>query len=121
MLHDAPRFSPSDAERIARERFGIDGRASPLTSERDQNFLIDAAGRRFVVKIANAAEDRAMLDAQQRALAHLAAKIETTPRVVAAIDGSSLIAVTAAGGKRHFVWAVTWLEGRPLANIVRRA
>src|SRR6187200_1216534 len=101
MLHDAPRFSPSDAERIARERFGLDGRASELTSERDQNFLIDAGGRRVVIKIANAAEDRAMLDAQQRALAHLATKIETTPRVFATVDGSSLTAVTAEDGKRH--------------------
>jgi Ser/Thr protein kinase RdoA (MazF antagonist) len=121
MLHDAPRFSPSDAERIARDRFGLDGRASELTSERDQNFLIDAGGRRVVIKIANAAEERAMLDAQQRALAHLATTIETTPRVFATVDGSSLTAVTAADGKRHFVWAVTWLDGRPLAHAVRRS
>src|SRR6185436_6158745 len=98
MLHDAPRFSPSDAERIARDRFGLDGRASELTSERDQNFLIASGSRRVVVKIANATEDRAMLDAQQRALAHLATKIETTPRVVAAVDGSSLSRETAADG-----------------------
>jgi len=120
MLHDAPRFSPSDAERIARDRFGLEGRASELTSERDQNFLIDAGGRRVVIKIANAAEERAMLDAQQRALTHLAATIETTPRVFAALDGASLTAVLAADGKRHFVWAVTWLDGRPLAHAVRR-
>ena len=44
MLADAPRLSPNDAERVAREHFGFDGRATELTSERDQNFLID--GRR---------------------------------------------------------------------------
>ena len=33
-------FDSNDAERIAREHFGVDGRATALTSERDQNFLI---------------------------------------------------------------------------------
>ena len=34
-------LSLADAERFAREHFGVDGRATALTSERDQNFLID--------------------------------------------------------------------------------
>ncbi len=121
MLADAPRLSPNDAERLAREHFGIDGRATELTSERDQNFLIVATGRRVVLKIANASEDRAILDAQQRALAHLTPKLATTPRVVPAADGSSLVAITLPDGKRHFVWAITWLDGRPLATAVRRS
>src|SRR5436190_482212 len=121
MLADAPRLSPNDAERLAREHFGIDGRATELTSERDQNFFIAAAGRRIVLKIANASEDRAMLDAQQRALAHLASHIATTPRVVAAVDGSSLVAIALPNGKRHFIWAITWLDGRPLATAIRRS
>ncbi len=121
MLADAPRLSPNDAERLAREHFGIDGRATELTSERDQNFLIVATDRRVVLKIANASEDRAILDAQQRALAHLTPKLATTPRVVPAADGSSLVAITLPDGKRHFVWAITWLDGRPLATAVRRS
>src|SRR3954465_2669998 len=115
MLADAPRFSPSEAEGLAREHFGVDGRATELTSERDQNFLVETSRSRIVLKIANATEDRAMLDAQQRALAHLAPKISTTPRVVPTVDGS-LLAVTTANGKRHFVWAISWLDGRPLAT-----
>ena len=45
-----------------------------LPSERDQNFRIDAPdGRRFVLKIANAHEDVAMLDAENAAMEHVAA------------------------------------------------
>src|SRR6185503_19838820 len=103
MLADAPRLSPADAARLARDHFGIDGCATELTSERDQNFLIDSPARRIVLKIANASEDRAMLEAQQRALGHLSRKIASTPRVVASSDGSSLISIS-SDGKRHFVW-----------------
>ena len=44
MLDHSPRFDLEAAERLAREHFGVDGRATPLTSERDQNFLIESAG-----------------------------------------------------------------------------
>src|SRR4029079_8693348 len=114
MLADAPRLSPNDAERLAHEHFGVDGRATELTRERDQNFLIAAASQRIVLKIANASEDRAMLDAQQRALRHLAPNVATQQSLLPAVDGSSLVAMTLPDGKRHFVWAITWLDGRPL-------
>ena len=55
MLEHSPRFDLDTAERVARERFGVDGRATELTSERDQNFRIESAsGARIVLKIANA-------------------------------------------------------------------
>jgi Ser/Thr protein kinase RdoA (MazF antagonist) len=55
-LQQAPRLEPADAESLTRDLFGIAGAARPLPSERDQNFVIDAGGRRFVLKIANAGE-----------------------------------------------------------------
>ena len=76
MLDHSPRLDLAAAEALAREHFGVDGRASRLTSERDQNFLIEASSpdrTRIVLKVANAAEDRAMLEAQQRAITHLGA------------------------------------------------
>ena len=73
LLAQSPQFGLAAAERIARETFGVDGRASALTSERDQNFLIRGTdGTRLILKIANAAEDKALIDAQQRAITHLA-------------------------------------------------
>jgi Ser/Thr protein kinase RdoA (MazF antagonist) len=64
----APALTPADAADLARRLYGIDAGASPLPSERDQNFLLRAAdGNRFVLKIANATDDRALLDAQNGA------------------------------------------------------
>ena len=59
LLRESPALSAESATEVARLRFGLDGRASPLTSERDQNFLISVGGRpRAVLKIASVAEDR---------------------------------------------------------------
>jgi len=59
--------------RLVARLFGVDGRAHELPSERDQNFCIDArGGARYVLKIANAREDEAMLAAQNAAMAHAA-------------------------------------------------
>jgi Ser/Thr protein kinase RdoA (MazF antagonist) len=110
------------AERIARDQFGVDGRASALTSERDQNFLIRASdGTRIVLKIANAAEPRSLLEAQQRAITHLAQRFDLTPRVLSAVHGGALIEVPGVDGKRHWVWAISWLPGVPLANVAHRS
>src|SRR3954471_10151216 len=95
-LADAPQLSLADAERIARDHFGIDGHASALTSERDQNFLITSPDRRVVLKVANAAEDPVMLEAQHAVLTLLASKLDTTPRVIPAVDGSLLVPVSSS-------------------------
>jgi len=121
VLEQAPRFDVHDAETIALEVFGLAGAAAPLTSERDQNFLIEGAdGSRVVLKIANADESRAMLAAQQDALRHVSPSLVITPRVVPATDGATLSDVPGRDGRSHLVWAITWLPGHPLATARRR-
>ncbi|HVA56275.1 MAG: aminotransferase class III-fold pyridoxal phosphate-dependent enzyme [Gemmatimonadaceae bacterium] len=120
MLDFAPRFDEAAAARVARERFGLDGTARALFSERDQNFLIDAgAAGRIVLKIANATEDPAVVDAQQRALSHLAGQVDFTPRIVPASDGELVVRLTDGEGRAHLVWAMTCLPGSPLGEMVR--
>jgi len=121
MLDQTPRFDLPAAERMAREYFGVDGRATALTSERDQNFLIQGSdGQRVVLKVANATEERAMLEAQQRAITHLAARLDTTPRVLSTVNGRALVE-DLSNGARHFVWAISWLNGVPLSSVRRRS
>jgi 4-aminobutyrate aminotransferase-like enzyme/Ser/Thr protein kinase RdoA (MazF antagonist) len=121
-LDRAPRVGLAAAERIAREHFGIDGRASALTSERDQNFLIRGGdGTRIVLKIANAAEQKALLEAQQRAITHLAQRLDVTPRVLSTVNGRALVEIAGTEGNKHWVWAISWLPGIPLANAARRS
>ena len=121
MLDHAPRFDLRSAEQLARDLYALDVRATALTSERDQNFLLGAAtGERIVLKIANALEEPSMIDAQQAAMTHLAAALDVVPRVIAAASGARVTTVSAPDGRSHLVWAVTHRPGIPLATSSRR-
>jgi 4-aminobutyrate aminotransferase-like enzyme/Ser/Thr protein kinase RdoA (MazF antagonist) len=61
-----------------------------------------------------------MLEAQQAVLAHLAPQVSVTPRVIPALNGSTLVEIQAGDGKSHLLWAVSWLPGEPLAGVERR-
>ena len=122
LLGQRPQFGLAAAERLATEVFGVDGRASALTSERDQNFLIHGKeGTRLVLKIANAAEEKVLIEAQQRAITHLAQRLDITPRVLSTVNGRALVETTGPDDKRHLVWAISWLQGVPLAAVKRRS
>lgn len=122
MLDQSPRFDLAGAEQLAREHYGARGRATALTSERDQNFLITGdGGSRMVLKVANAAEDLGIIEAQQRALTHLAQRLDITPRVLSTTNGRALAEATGPDGKRHLVWAISWLDGVPLATAKRKS
>jgi 4-aminobutyrate aminotransferase-like enzyme/Ser/Thr protein kinase RdoA (MazF antagonist) len=121
IVTDAPRFDAAGAARIARQLYGIDAVALPLTSERDQNFLLtDQAGERRVLKIANAGEQREILEAQQAAMAHVAARGAAAPRPLPGLNGDIITSVRGDDGRSHLVWAVTHLPGSPLGDIRHR-
>ena len=114
----APALTLDEALECARAGFGIAARASALPSERDQNFLLRAGERgAFVLKIANAAEPRALLDAQNDALAYVARRTPLCPRVVPSRDGSAIAEFATRAGIRHYVRVLTWLPGVPLGAV----
>ena len=115
----APRFSTEEAARFALELYGLDAVASPLPSERDQNFqLRDGAGGRFVLKIANQEESPAVLDLQNSLLGFLGAQPASLefPRVVPASGGSTIASVTGPDGVQYFVRLLTWVDGICMAQ-----
>ena len=103
MLQQAPRFDVAGAAQLARDLYGFESTASPLPSERDQNFLlVTTAGDRFVLKIANATEALEMLDAQNAAMEHLArsrGSLDFCPRILSTTDGQQI----ARAPSGHFV------------------
>jgi 4-aminobutyrate aminotransferase-like enzyme/Ser/Thr protein kinase RdoA (MazF antagonist) len=129
LLHGAPALDLAAATRLARELYGVDGTASPLPSERDQNVRIDAGsagigakvggGAAIVLKIANIHETPAFLEAQQRAMDCLAAASVPVPAVLRRLDGATVGQVD-GGGRQHLIWAVRCLPGRPLGTVHRR-
>ena len=119
LLQQAPRLTADEAVHLARTWYGLEAAASPLPSERDQNFLlVTAAGARFVLKIANATEAIASLEAQNAAMAHVAARSDACPRVVPATTGEMIVRLP---GSPHLVRLVTYLAGTPLAEHPRRS
>ena len=66
-----PRYSTFEAEQLAKSKFGINGQANPLSSERDQNFLIRSEEDSFVLKISNSAESFDELDMQNKVMQHI--------------------------------------------------
>jgi 4-aminobutyrate aminotransferase-like enzyme/Ser/Thr protein kinase RdoA (MazF antagonist) len=112
-----PAFSLSDAERIAAERFGIQGNAAPLVSERDQNVtIVTNDGLGFVLKIANPADDAIVIDMQTEAMLHVARTDPSLPvmRVVRDLAGDSHVDVTGPDGRSHIVRLVSLLPGRTM-------
>jgi 4-aminobutyrate aminotransferase-like enzyme/Ser/Thr protein kinase RdoA (MazF antagonist) len=120
----APTFTADDAVRIAAELYGLSvAGVEPLPGEHDQNFhLTSEAGEEFMLKLSHAGEERAILDLQHAALAHLAnaAPSLALPTVRATITGESIASVPdpsgTAGGAEHFVWMLTYVPGRLLAR-----
>jgi 4-aminobutyrate aminotransferase-like enzyme/Ser/Thr protein kinase RdoA (MazF antagonist) len=117
LLEQAPRFDAAAAAAIARDLYGLEAAASPLASERDQNFLLESAAGRFVLKLANAHEGRALLDAQNMAMAHASAHGALCPRALPTRAGTLIGEVTTGGGTRHYVRLLTWIPGTPLGQV----
>jgi len=122
VLLRTPVFKADDARKVAHRLFGVDGEVSALPSERDQNFLLQTVGGdRFVLKIANASDGRALLDAQNAALGHIARRSALCQRVIPALDGEAITQTMSDGNIRHFVRLFTWLPGEPLAMVPQRS
>jgi len=118
----APPLSCEEASRFASSRFGVGGVAKALTSERDQNFHLRAVdGAQYVLKVANPAEDAAVLDFQNRALEHMALVDPDlpVPRLVRAIDGAATCVLQAPDAPPRIVRLLTWLSGLMLHQVPR--
>jgi 4-aminobutyrate aminotransferase-like enzyme/Ser/Thr protein kinase RdoA (MazF antagonist) len=118
LLEHSPKFSLEEAKELARGLYGLDAEAFALPSERDQNFLLqDGFGAKYVLKIANALEDRALLEAQQQAMERVADCAPSRRRIAATQSGDLLTEIRSSSEMRHFVWMVDWLPGAPLGEL----
>ncbi len=112
----APSFSDGEVNEIAKKYFGLTGALSPLDSERDQNFRLKTkTGAQYVIKIANSAEDLAMIDMQVKALEHIALTNPDlpVPKVFLSRNGLAIEQVQTKEGLKHSVRILTYLPGTP--------
>lgn len=86
---EPPAFDEASARDAARRFWGIEGRFSALTSERDVNWRIETGEGRYVLKLANPAEAAEVTDFQIKALLHLEPAGLPVPRVVRTLEGGA--------------------------------
>src|SRR5262249_45392853 len=96
-----------EAERVARDAFGLDASATPLPGELDRNYRLEAAdGRVLLLKLHRPDTDVAVLDLQDAALRHAAARDPALP--VPRLLGRARVDVD--DGQRE-ARLLTWLDG----------
>src|SRR4051794_3380211 len=96
-----------DAERVARDAFGLEAAASALPGELDRNFRLDAAdGRRLLLKLHRPDTELAVLDLQDAAMRQVAQSDPalTAPRLL----GRARVDV---GSEQREARLLTWLDG----------
>lgn len=111
-----PDLGDAEVSALLARHYGLVGPLRRLTSERDLNLRLEAGGRRFVVKIANRAEPRAVTDFQTAALMHLEGKGLPVPQVIRSTAGASEIETP-----HGLLRVLTYLEGMPLHMAPRTA
>lgn len=113
-------WSVDEAAAVAAEAFGIDGTAHLLTSERDQNFRIDAADRAYVLKVTHPAEPREVTAFQTAVQVHAVERGAPVPRLHRARDGA-WVATADLGAGPQALRLIDHVDGVPMARAPRTA
>lgn len=112
-----PHLETADAETLVRSEYGIEGVATLLPSDRDQNFVIQIGnGSRYILKISNSDSNRAHLEAQELAMILSAEANLPVPRVIPAASGSTLLKFSHPATGDHLVRLLSYIDGFPIAQ-----
>jgi Ser/Thr protein kinase RdoA (MazF antagonist) len=114
----------AEVEAAVRQHYGFHAVASRLHSERDELFLIDAgAGVKYVLRFANPADDRSVIDMQARALEWIANtdRALPVPRLIPRQQGGTQWLFGEGAAAQRLARLSSYLAGRPLAGAPRSA
>ena len=113
-----PVFGVAEAERVARDVYGLAVSVWPLSGERDCNFHIRTADARdYVLKIVDGAADPQTTDCQVRVLRHLAEQDPSlpVPRIFATQQGAD-VGQAEQDGRTYATCLMGYIPGRLLAD-----
>ena len=119
LMTEPPSLSEAMAAVLAHRHFGVDGAASLLPGERDENFLIASEAGKFVLKVANPAEELEVADLQTAALIHLE-RVDPTipvPRVLPSLQGELNATGRDDNGSARVLRLVSFLPGSMAAQV----
>ncbi|MDQ0391489.1 phosphotransferase [Labrys monachus] len=109
-----PAISQAEAADAALRHYGLVGDITPLSGERDRNFLLRPPGSQaLVLKFSNQEEDEAVLAFQIALLRHVERERPAlaAPRLRATLAGPDVATVSTAAGAEVALHAVTFLPG----------
>jgi hydroxylysine kinase len=120
----SPKLDAAQARELVRDVYGIEGGATLLSSERDQNFRLDVpgGGPAYVLKISHPAEDPGVTDFHTRAQLQLMAADGAlpVPHLLPARGGDVVHWRDVDGdGLSQAVRLITFLPGVPLHKVER--
>jgi len=122
MVATSAPVSCDEAEKFARERYGLDAAATRLTGERDENFKLSCTDdREYVLKIASEAEAPDITDLPTAALLHVE-RVDPgfpCPRVLRNRDGLTQSGYRDASGAQRTARILTYLQGKTLRSSLR--
>lgn len=114
LVTPSPCFTTHQINEFAQKTYGLEGKLSPLDSERDQNFHIKTKpGDQYVIKIANSDEDPGISDLQIKALEYIANSVPElpVPRVLLSKNERAIEQIQTNNGTKHPVRVLSFLEG----------
>jgi hydroxylysine kinase len=118
-LTPSPPVTTPEAAGAIRACFGLIGQLARLPGEADDNFRLDTADGRYVVKFAHLRADPAVVSVQVRVLRHIesAAPGLPVPRVLPALDGPPWAVVAAGPLRGRVVHVLSYLDGHLLRSV----
>ncbi|WP_082874985.1 phosphotransferase [Burkholderia sp. MSMB1589WGS] len=122
LTHHATPLTVDDASTIARAVYGLQAEATPLSGERDQNFLLQLEdGSTYVLKATHPAETPGVTDFQTRAQLHIKQVAPSLPvaRLVPALNGEVVHWHVTAASERRAIRLFTRLPGTLMCNVAR--
>jgi len=111
---DAVIVKPEEAEAIALEKYGLEGRAEWLWGEKDSNYQLTLAdGTHYLLKILNPGESPAVTRFHSQALLEVEQQDAGIPlqRVIRNLDGEADFRITDSAGQERSVRVVTFVPG----------
>lgn len=116
-----PCFSEADVREYIEKIYGLKVTSVRLlVGDIGQNFhLTDQAGQEFIFKIANPAENKGMLDAQNQAMDYIALHNNSIncPQVCETISREQIVRMVANDGSEFLARMLTFVHGKFLADI----
>ena len=120
----APANSLEYAEEVARQYYGLHGKACEIICERDQLLMLqDTQGQCHFLRFINPVEPPRVSDFQTKALLHVAEADPglPLPRVVPTLNGEMDVAVPAEGGRTCIIRLITCVPGMTISELRERS